>query len=206
MSTALSPVRIADDAFELEVAGASEAQTLASALRDGHLAEDVVAGLNRVTVQFDPEKASEVYDWLKKLEWQTFSMPQDSECLEIEIEYGGPSGPDFKNVCQALQLTQSAFIEMHTSFAYRVDMVGFTPGFAYISGVPNNWDIPRLGSPRPRVPAGSVGLTSGYTGIYSLAGPGGWPLIGHTNADLFKADRENPFLIKPGQTLKFRAV
>ena len=95
---------------------------------------------------------------------------------------------------------------MHTSFAFLVDMIGFTPGFAYISGVPNNWDIPRLGSPRPRVPAGSVGLTSGYTGIYSLAGPGGWPLIGHTNADLFKADRETPFLIKPGQTLKFRAV
>lgn len=206
MSAALSLTRIADDAFEFEVASPAQAQALANQLRAEACTEDVVAGLDRVAVRFRPEDAKRVATSLGGIT----SLPppaQDTRPpIEIAVRYGGDDGPDLKQICADLSLSETALIALHTEREHVVEMIGFTPGFSYISGLPDGLSVPRLVNPRPRVPAGSVGITAGFTGIYALHGPGGWPLIGRTDADLFHADRDAPFLLSPGQRVTFRAV
>ena len=206
MRALLNPLRSADDVFEIAVSTSTEAQSLAVHLRQSPLAEDVVAGLSSVAVRFHPDHFEQVKDWLSQVKRAPDEAVKAPEMIELDIQYGGVNGPDFDHVCAALGLSSSAFIEAHTAPLHTVEMIGFTPGFSYISGLPNGMVIPRLAEPRPRVRAGSVGLSSGCTGIYALAGPGGWPLIGHTEAALFNPDRSDPFLLQPGQPVKFRAV
>lgn len=206
MRTVLSPQRIGDDVFEFEVETAEAAQALAASLGRHALAEDVVPGLDRVAVRFDPSNDRQVLDWLSGEHDVPPLQPSAAEILDVPIAYGGKAGPDLAFVCDALSLSKAAFISLHTQSIHRVEMIGFTPGFAYISGLSEDTQIPRLKDPRPRVAAGSVGISSAYTGIYALAGPGGWPLIGQTNLDLFLAEREPAFLLTPGQRIRFKAV
>lgn len=206
MSAALTLTRLADDAFEFAVATPAQAQALAHQLRAEAGAEEVVAGLDRVAIRFRPEDAERVAIWLNSI--TTLPPPaQDTRpAIEIAVRYGGEDGPDLEQVCAALNLSETALIDLHTACNHVVEMIGFTPGFSYISGLPDGLSLPRLAHPRPRVPAGSVGITAGFTGIYALHGPGGWPLIGRTDAELFCAEREAPFLLSPGQRVTFRAV
>lgn len=206
MRAVLSPRRISDDVYEFEVETAQAAQALAAALGDHPLAEDVVPGLDRVAVRFDPIHQSEVLEWLSADHTISPLAPSAAEILDVPISYGGAAGPDLAFVSDALSLSETAFIEHHTQSIHRVEMIGFTPGFAYISGLAQAAQIPRLKDPRPRVPAGSVGISSAYTGIYALAGPGGWPLIGQTDLELFMADRNPTFLLAPGQRVRFKAL
>lgn len=206
MPTRLIPTRIADDVFELEVSSPLEARNLAAALRDTVPAEDIVAGLDRVSVQFHPSCAEQIERALQDVIAENGVEPNTAPPIEIDISYGGENGPDLVSVCEALDLSTDAFIEAHTQRVHTVEMIGFTPGFSYISGLPENFSVPRLASPRPRVPAGSVGISAGFTGIYALNGPGGWPLIGKTKAELFQANNQEPFLLTPGQRVKFRAL
>ena len=104
------------------------------------------------------------------------------------------------------QLRSGHFTFTHTKADHLVEMIGFTPGFSYISGLPGAFEIPRLGTPRPRVPAGSIGISAAFTGIYALAGPGGWPLIGRTQETLFDPNASEPFRLQPGQRVRFKAV
>jgi len=206
MCTRLNPVRIADDAFEFSVQSSDQAQLLAIELRSCNLAEDVVAGIHTVVVRFEPNRVEEVSIWLGKVVAPINAALESKGVVEVSIRYGGEHGPDFDQVCRDLQVSHDEFIEIHTGCPHRVDMIGFTPGFSYISGLPDACSVPRLDSPRSRVSAGSVGISCGYTGIYALAGPGGWPLIGQTNSVLFNAEATQPFLLVPGQSLKFRAI
>lgn len=205
MSTRLSPIRVADDVFEVAVGSPAQAQALATALRQQAGTEDVVAGLDRVAVKFDPAETDRIRNALQDARLVEVQPQSEAPPVEISIEYGGEHGPDLEQVCAALGLSIDAFIAAHTAPLHTVEMIGFTPGFSYISGLPVGVSIPRLTTPRPRVPAGSVGISAGFTGIYALAGPGGWPLIGRTNAELFQADRDVPFLLTPGQRVQFRA-
>lgn len=206
MRPALTPQRVADDVIEFQVNSPAEAQALAHTLRSEGLAEDVVAGLDRVAVCFHPQDADRVDAWLGRV--RDLPEPELSEApiVDIEVSYGGEAGMDFDHVCAALGLTAEAFIALHTATVHTVEMIGFTPGFAYISGLPDGMAIPRLETPRPRVAAGSVGISAAYTGLYALAGPGGWPVIGRTAAPLFVPDRAEPFLLQPGQRVRFKAV
>ncbi|MFN3214235.1 MAG: 5-oxoprolinase subunit PxpB [Henriciella sp.] len=206
MSAALTPTRIADDVFEFRVESSRDAQTLARELRSVGLAEDVVAGLDRVCVRFEPAKFEAVQAWLAEVTSPKRADEMTGPVIEVPIEYGGEYGPDLDEICEALQLSRGAFIELHTQAIHRVEMIGFTPGFSYLSGLPDGFEIPRLSTPRPRVAAGSVGISAAYTGLYALAGPGGWPLIGRTDAPLFDVSSETPFLLQPGQSVKFTAA
>jgi len=206
MSSGLTPIRIADDVYEFEVASPGHAQALANKLRATVKAEDVVAGLDRVAVRFDPADFNRVTNQLATIMAVPAFEPDTGPPVEIAIKYGGEHGPDLEHVCAALDLSVEVLIKLHMDCEHIVAMIGFTPGFSYISGLPEGLSIPRLDNPRSRVPAGSVGITAGFTGIYALHGPGGWPLIGRTDADLFRADREPPFLLSPGQRIRFRAV
>ena len=206
MPSALIPERIADDVLELQVSSPGEAQKLAQAIRAQIEAEDIVAGLDRVSVRFDPSESELIVRALQAMTTREHEISPPGDPIEIGVSYGGEDGPDLEDVASALGLTKTALIEAHTAQTHTVEMIGFTPGFSYLSGLSESFAVPRLSTPRPRVSAGSVGITAGYTGIYALQGPGGWPLIGKTEAPLFNANRKAPFLLTPGQRVKFRAL
>ena len=94
----------------------------------------------------------------------------------------------------------------HTGAPWRVGFVGFAPGFAYLIGGDSRLAVPRRGEPRTRVPAGSVALAGGFSGVYPRESPGGWQLIGRTEAVLWDVDRPDPALLTPGMSVRFRAV
>jgi len=206
MRALLTPKRTADDQFEIAVETTAMAQTLARTLRNSDLTEDVVAGLNSVCIRFHPRHAAEIENRLKR-DLKVSSAPAEpSKIIDIAIHYGGENGPDLEQICQALSMSADAFVALHTGREHTVEMIGFTPGFSYISGLPHEIKVPRLDQPRSRVAAGSVGISADFTGLYALAGPGGWPLIGRTEDPLFDAESDDPFRLKPGQRVKFKAA
>ncbi len=126
--------------------------------------------------------------------------------IEIPVRYGGAWGPDLEAVAEHCGLSAEAVIHHHTAPVYRVAMLGFAPGFAYLLGLPPELATPRLATPRVRVPAGSVGIADAQTGIYALSTPGGWRIIGRTEMHLFDPDRDPPFLVTAGDRVRFVAV
>ena len=206
MSAQLIVKQVADDVIEIPVGSASDAQSLARELRASLNAEDIVAGLASVCIHLRPDQVSSAIDKVSELTLSDPQVADNQATLEIEVRYGGTHGPDFDAVCRALDMTETQFISLHTERRHKVEMIGFTPGFSYMSGLPDTISIPRLSDPRARVPAGSVGISSAYTGIYALAGPGGWPLIGQTDAPLFDPNASSPFLLEPGRFVQFKAV
>lgn len=206
MRRELKPIRVADDVFEIAAEDPQEAQAIADGLRAAGRAEDVVAGLDRVAVRFQPDRAGEIERWLELPADLPSPQVSEAEIVEIGVVYGGAHGPDLARVGAALDLSEDALIKLHTSRVHTVEMMGFTPGFAYLSGLPGGMAIPRLDNPRARVAAGTIGVSRHFTGLYSLEGPGGWPLIGHTPEPLFQPDSDDPFRLKAGQRVRFRAL
>ncbi len=206
MPAGLKLARIADDVVEIQSDTPAHAQAIAKIVREFDVLEDVVAGLSSVCVSFEPDRAHEVEAWLNSLPPIAQTHWDVSEPVELNVRYGGEFGPDFDQVCASLEVTPADLIRHHTAQVHTVEMIGFTPGFTYISGLPDRLAVPRLSHPRSRVAAGSVGLSGVFTGIYALAGPGGWPLIGRVETQLFDPESETPFSLHPGQRLKFKAI
>jgi inhibitor of KinA len=123
--------------------------------------------------------------------------------VEIPVSYGGDLGPDIEFVAQTHNLTVEDVIRIHTGALYQIYMIGFTPGFPFLGGLPEELDTPRLETPRPLVPAGSVGIANNQTGVYPIDSPGGWRLIGRTPLSLFNPSKENPFLYRAGDMIRF---
>lgn len=126
-----------------------------------------------------------------------------SRLLEVPVRYGGEDGPDLEAVAREARLPAERVIALHASVEYRVYMLGFTPGFPYLGKVPEAIALPRLATPRARVPAGSVGIAGSQTGIYPMESPGGWRLIGRTPLRLYDPTRDRPFLLAPGDRVRF---
>ena len=126
-----------------------------------------------------------------------------AKIVEIPVCYGGEFGPDIKNVQKPHDLTTDQVIQLHSTPAYLIYMVGFTPGFHFQGALDEKLFTPRLETPRMHVPQGSVGIANNQTGMYPIASPGGWQIIGRTPLKLFAPDRDNPFLYKAGDTIKF---
>ncbi|WP_339279746.1 5-oxoprolinase subunit PxpB [Paenibacillus sp. FSL W8-1187] len=135
-------------------------------------------------------------------------LPEAAEraAIEIPVRYGGEHGPDLEQAARRSGMTPSAFIAAHSKPLYRVVMLGFLPGFPYLDGLPPELAQPRLDAPRPRVPAGSVGIGGAQTGLYPSESPGGWQLIGRTDVLLFDPGRERPALLAPGDRVRFVPV
>ena len=197
-----------DDLISISVADPERAQALAAWLRKSGRWLEAVAGIDSVVVRFDIANVTrkDAEDCLNNaLENVPLLKVKNEPVIEIPIVYGGEWGPDFEFVCEKLGLTRDEFIALHCG-KYIVDMLGFTPGFAYIGGLDERLYIERLPEPRQYIPAGSVGIAGGRTGLYSLPGPGGWPLIGRTSKPLFDAAADDPFTLSAGATVIFTAV
>ncbi len=133
----------------------------------------------------------------------TWTLPDAAEAdtgslVRIPITY---DGPDLDWIADHLGVSTTGFIARHLATTFLVAFCGFAPGFAYMTGF--GATVPRLDTPRSRVPAGSVGLADSYCGIYPGVSPGGWRLVGHTSVTLFDADRQTPALLAPGTRVRF---
>ena len=186
-----------------------QVQALAAALRkSGHWLE-VVPGYQTISVQFDPlaeDLEAARKNLLKRLVLSEEEETTSEVMLELPVCYGGAYGPDLDMLARKLGLSEAEIIELHISASYHVDMIGFTPGFAYCAGLPAELETGRLEKPRQSVPAGSVGVAGLQTGLYGLSGPGGWPLIGRTPLKLFTPEKEQPFLVSAGAEITFKPV
>lgn len=154
------------------------------------------------SIQFDAVRL-----WINDcLDSTSEDMKQEVSCVVIPVRYGGKDGPDLESVAAFHHLSPSEVVTRHTQAVYRVAMMGFTPGFAYLTGLDESIATPRRDTPRIHVPAGSVGIAGAQTGVYPLDSPGGWQLIGRTDMTMFDPDHEPPFLLSPGDMIRFETV
>ena len=123
--------------------------------------------------------------------------------INISVQYGGENGPDMQTICESSGLSEDEVIALHSRQEYRVCMMGFIPGFTFLSPAPEKLHHPRLATPRAKVPAGSIGIANWQTGIYGLESPGGWQIIGRTTDVIFDANRDTPFLLNAGDNIRF---
>ena len=123
--------------------------------------------------------------------------------VEVPVRYGGADGPDLDEVARLHDLRAEDVVEIHAGAEYDAFFLGFAPGFAYLGPLPASIVTPRLDVPRPRVPAGSVAIAGAQTAVYPTETPGGWRLIGRTDARLWDASRQEPALIRPGDRVRF---
>jgi inhibitor of KinA len=170
---------------------------------------DVVPTYRSVAVYFDPLRVN--YDRLLALveresEQAAPAEEQIAATLRIPVCYGGDLGPDLPDVARFADATEEEVVRLHRSIGYRVFMVGFVAGFAYLGVVDARIAMPRHPTPRLRVPAGSVGIAGVQTGIYPAETPGGWRLIGRTPLKPFDPGRPEPFLMKAGDAVTFYQI
>lgn len=198
-------------ANEIDDAVNNRVHALAQVLREQARPEirDLVPAYSTLLVCFDPRRVSfaEMRAYLQTLlqSPQAYVAPPP-RVIEIPTAYGGEFGPDLAFVAQHHGLTEAQVIRLHAGVTYRVYFLGFVPGFAYLGSVPESIAAPRLETPRPRVPAGSVGIAGRQTGIYPMETPGGWRLIGRTTLRLFDSSRDPPALLRPGDRVRFVVI
>ena len=141
--------------------------------------------------------------YVKRMEKVVLPGPR---LVEIPVCYGGEYGPDLKDVAELHGLTTQRAIEAHASATYVVYFLGFVPGFAYLGEVAEELVTPRLAMPRRSVPVGSVGIAGSQTGVYPVATPGGWRLLGRTPVKMFQPERPEMSLLAIGDRVRFVAI
>jgi inhibitor of KinA len=154
--------------------------------------ETVAARVRRVMLDSDPYNEN--------------LQPERRECVEIPVCYGGQHGPDLEEAASHAGIAPEKLIAIHSSASYLVHMIGFAPGFPYLGGMPQEIAVPRRAAPRQLVPAGSVGIGGSQTGVYPVATPGGWQLIGKTPIKLFRPDTSRPSLLQAGDIVRFKPI
>ena len=169
---------------------------------------DVVEGYCNVTVAFDPLRTA-VEPLIADLEAEAGRAPAvaaEVDEVTLPVRYGGRHGPDLGAVAAFAGCSEAQVVALHAGATYRVFMLGFLPGFAYMGPVDARIAAPRRSRPRLRVPAGAVAIAGVQTGVYPLAAPGGWNLIGHCPTRTFDLSAQRPFLLQPGCTVRFKSV
>ena len=137
---------------------------------------------------------------------EALSGETERRVLEIPCCYGGEYGEDLAGMAELTGLSEKEIIAIHAGTEYRVYMLGFLPGFVYLGGMDPRIAAPRLKTPRVSIPAGSVGIGGSQTGVYPMASPGGWRLIGMTPVAFYDPDREKPVLCEAGDYIRFVPV
>jgi inhibitor of KinA len=181
---------------------------LADAVRVSGLAgiRDVVPTFCSVAIFFDPLRTSyqPLVEWLERQAGVPANSIADLPApIEVPVCYGGDLGPDLSSVAARANVSPEEVAAIHASVTYRVFMLGFAPGFAYLGILDERIRVPRHATPRIRVPRGAVGIADAQTGIYPMDTPGGWQIIGRTPVRPFDVSRKEPFLFKPGDAVRF---
>ena len=172
---------------------------------------DIVPTFRTVGVHFDLVKTDieSLTSYLLRLAAATQAMsvePSGGGTLHrIPVRYGGSDGPDLADVARSAGLTETAVVDLHVSRTYRVLMLGFAPGFAYMGTLDEVLQLPRRTVPRTQVPSGSVAIAGPHTGIYPANMPGGWHVLGRTGLKPFDAASPQPFLFSAGDRVQFYA-
>ena len=188
----------------LECGDLADTQAVRAALADEPWPEiaEVVTGaetvLLRLRTPLSPRRRRE----LVALEAPALD-PAATEPVTIDVSY---DGADLDEVADRLNLSAAEVVASHTGQRWTVAFCGFAPGFGYLAGETDRLTVPRRDNPRTAVPAGAVGLAGPWSGIYPRSGPGGWQLIGHTDAALWDLDRDPPGLLQPGTVVRFRSA
>lgn len=187
----------------------ARAVALAAAVRQLAIpgVRDVVPAFHSVTVFFEPlgtDVAAVVAALGEQITAPALAGP--GRTIDVPVVYGGDAGPDLAEVAAFARCSPEEVIRRHAARTYRVCMLGFLPGFAYMASVDPTIAAPRQPTPRLRVPAGSVGIAGLQTGIYPRESPGGWQIIGRTALDLFDPARTPPALLSPGDRVRFVPV
>ena len=180
------------------------------------LASEPVAGVRNlhpaycsVLIKFDPLKRQHedlektLQKYLARLDDVTLAEPRQ---VEIPVCYGGEYGPDLKDVSAMHAMTPEQVVELHSSANYLVYFLGFVPGFAYLGELPKALVTPRLPTPRRTVPPGSVGIAGNQTGVYPVATPGGWRLLGRTPISMFRPEQNGLSLLSIGDRVRFSPI
>ena len=183
-----------DRAVLLDCASLDEAQGWFAALHDD---VDAVLGARSVLLRGEPSDLRALVD---HSEPRDITAAADVEEIEIPVTY---DGDDLADVASHTGLSEDEIVAAHTGTSWTVAFGGFAPGFAYLVGGDERLVVPRRDSPRTSVPAGSVGLAGEFSGVYPRSSPGGWQLIGHTDAVMFDVDRDPPALLSPGASVRF---
>jgi KipI family sensor histidine kinase inhibitor len=196
-----------DQALLLQFDSTAEVLAWAAALRDAAMPDviDIVPAARTVLLKLDrPGRQGAIRRRLDTMQVAAGAEPiAPGEPLVIDVVY---DGADLDEVAELAGLTTAQVIEAHTADLWNVGFCGFAPGFAYLVGGDARLAVPRRSEPRPSVPAGAVGLAGEFTGIYPRRSPGGWQLIGRTDAALWDIDRPDPALLTPGTWVQFRAA
>jgi inhibitor of KinA len=195
---------LAELGTRLDTALNTRAIALATALKKRRDVRQAIAGYAGVTVHYDPDQTTvdALGAAIKRLAAKRPPMAEPGRLHRIPVVY---EGPDLEEVAARLKLTTQEIAELHSKPIYRVFLVGFVPGWAYLGPLPEELELPRRHVPRTQVPAGSVAIAGRQTGIYPLPTPGGWHLIGRTSVKLFLPDRDPPCLFRAGDRVKFFA-
>jgi inhibitor of KinA len=168
-----------------------------------------VPSYTAVTVLYHPAEVTyqRLVQSLERLAEQLDEEPlPQPRIISLPVCYGGEYGPDLEALAELCGKTPEEVIRIHSTAEYVVYMMGFAPGFPYLGGLPNEIAAPRLATPRSLVPAGSVGIAGEQTGVYPIATPGGWRIIGRTPIPLYDPTRNPPVLLKAGDRLRFRPI
>lgn len=168
---------------------------------------DVVPTFRSVAVYFDPLTVD--YDALMahlEASHRSSVVPESTSVVRVPVCYGRELGPDLADVAAFAGVSEADVITLHSAVTYRVFMLGFVAGFAYLGSVDPRIAMPRHSTPRVRVPPESVGIGGTQTGIYPLATPGGWRLIGRTPLKPFDLRRAEPFLMRAGDSVQFYPI
>lgn len=199
-----------DQALLIQYESTAEVLAAADAVRAGHLPGvlDIVPGARTVLIEFD--NASNLVSGRRFIDGMPPAIVQadrtddyvNENIVNIDVTY---DGADLADVAELTGLGIDEVIEAHTARKWRVGFGGFAPGFAYLVDGDPRLQVPRRPEPRTRVPAGSVALAGEFSGIYPRESPGGWQLIGHSDAPLWDIARPQPALLTPGIWVQFRA-
>ena len=183
-----------------EVGSPAEAAALAAWLRGvGLAADDVVPAARSVLLDgVDPGQATELLAG-----WPGGTVVTSSRSVEVPVTY---DGPDLELVASRWRVPTEEVVRRHTSVTFTSAFCGFAPGFAYLTGLPPAWWLPRLADPRPRVPAGSVAIAGEWCGVYPTASPGGWLLLGRTTMTMWDQQAAEPAVLAPGTQVHFVAT
>ena len=175
---------------------------------------DVTPGSTSVQVTFRPDVVgggglAGLEAWIREAVapcWADAGVVVEPREVVIPVCYGGDLGPDLAWLAERAGMSELEAVAAHASAGHVVRFLGFAPGFAYIAGLPPALQAPRMESPRTRVPAGSVGVAGGRTGIYPSVSPGGWRLIGATPLRMFDAARDPAALLRAGDRVRFEPI